>query len=89
LSVEGLYRLQRYPTTFLKRDAVERFGRSAVSQAWRFGLGAWEAEEWAQQLAGLTAREVWDDWDDCVEREEATGGPPPGGRTGGSSRRRS
>lgn len=88
LSVEQLYRLRWYPTTFRKRDAEERFGRWAVSEAWRFGLSPWQAEDWAQALAGVTAREVWPEWDDCVDREEAAGGPPPGGRTGANSRRR-
>lgn len=86
LSVEDLYRFRRYPTTFLKRDAEATFGRYAVSEAWRLGLTPWKAEEWAQTLAGMTAREVWPDWDDCVDREEATGGPPAGGRTGATPR---
>ncbi len=89
LSVEELYRLRGWPrTTFLKRDAVDRFGRWSVSEAWRFGLRPWDAEDWAQALGGVTAREVWPEWDSCVDDEEAAGGPPSGGRTGASSRRR-
>jgi hypothetical protein len=87
LSVEQLYRLRGYhgyPATFRKRDAIERFGRWAVSEAWRFGLRPWQAEEWAQALAGVTAREVWPEWDSCVEAEGAAGGSPPGGRPGAS-----
>jgi hypothetical protein len=84
LSVEPLYRLHGDSASFRKRDAVEKFGYWMVSEAWRLGLRPWQAEDWAQQLVGLSAREVWSDWDDLVEREEAACRPPTGGRSAGT-----
>lgn len=73
-----------YAASFFKREALEAFGAEATSRAWREGLGALEADEWAARLTGLHPLSVWPQWETLAEAEATAGETPKGGRRAGA-----
>jgi hypothetical protein len=67
--------------SFRKSEAVDAFGPEATARAWRDGLTAFDADEWAPRLIGHHALNIWPQWEALVEAEAAAGRPPEGGRT--------
>ena len=67
-----------YDASFYKWQAVEAFGAEPTSLAWREGLTALDADEWAPRLTGRHPLSVWPNWETLAEAEAAGGGSPGG-----------